>query len=173
MSTKRNRSGRSDNGGSSSSPGSSSSSGPSTRKPMVRRTYIERLLGKAEAMYSIGTDIAKMISGRGAPADIVTVAQEFVGVLEKYRRRFLALRDSGWLPPEPASKAEIKEGDAVSIAKKFLPKYDYIEGLAEGRTKLVAAKLTPKGGKGIDVLVKDAATNAPYGLIPKGHLIPA
>ena len=167
---KRNRSNRSSSGSSSDS---DASAGTPARKPHIRRTYIERLLGKAETLYSTGADIAKMINGRGAPAEIVTVAQEFVGVLEKYRERFFALRNSGWSPPESASKVEIKEGDTVSIKKKFLPKYDYIEGLSEGRTKLVAAKFTPKGGKGIDVLVKDAATGAPYGLIPKGHLDPA
>lgn len=169
--TKRNRSNRNDGGSSSS--GTAAAASTSTRKPMVRRTFIQRVLARAEIMYSTGADIAKMIAGRGAPDGIETVAQEFVTILEKYRERFFALRDSGWAPPEAASKADIKEGDTVTIAKKFLAKYDYIEGLAEGRTKLVAAKFTPKGAKGTEVLVKDAATSAPYGLIPKSHLIPA
>lgn len=172
MSIKRNRSGRSSSGDSSPASGLASSASTPTRKPRVHRTFIERLLGKADVMYSTGTDIAKMIGSRAAPTDIVVVAQDFVGILEKYRERFFALRDSGWSPPE-AAKTDIQEGDTVTIAKKFLARYDYIEGLAEGRTKLVAAKFTPKGSKGIDVLVKDAATSAPYGLIPKSHLIPA
>lgn len=161
----------SNRGSGSSSSGNDSDAPASTpaRKPHVRRTFVERLVAKSEDLYSVGAGIAKMIAGRGAPGDVEKVAQEFVGVLEQYRGRFFALRDSGWTLSEP-SKAEIKEGDAVMIMKEFLPKYDYIVGLAEGTTKLVAARVTPKGAKGADVLVTNAVTGAPYGLIPKGHL---
>jgi len=172
--SKRNRSNRSSGSSNSSSSSDSSASTTSVRKPRVHRTFIERLVAKAEDMYTTGTEIAKMIGGRGAPTDIETVAREFVPILEKYRERFFALRSSGWAPPETGAKIEIKEGDTVTIAKSAIAKYDFIEGLAEGRTKLVAVKFVPRGeGKIVDVLVKDAVTGAPYGLILKSILISA
>ena len=148
---KKNRGNRSENSGNSSA--GSGAAGPVSRKPHVRRSFIERLVAKSEDMFSLGADIAKMISGRNAPGDVEAVAKSFVSVLEQYHEKFIVLKDSGWAPAEAASKAEIKEGDIVTIVKSALPKYDFIEGLAEGRTKLVAVRFVPRGeGKVVDVL---------------------
>jgi len=167
MSKGKKNSSRGENGGA-----SSSVSGSVARRPMVRKTFLERLVLKADSMFSLGTELAKLLQDRSAPDEIVQIARDFVPVLEKYRERFFALRDSGWSPAERAPKVDFQEGDRVAVLKAHLPRYDYIVGLTDGTTKLVAAKFISRGesAKVIDVLVKDAATGAAYGLIPKSQL---
>ena len=150
----------------------SSSPGSAVRRPMVRKTVIERLVLKADSMFSLGTEVAKLLQDRSAPDEIVHIAREFVPILEKYRERFFALRDSGWVPAEKAPKKDFQAGDRVSVLKAYLPRYDFIAGLAEGTTKLVAERFVSRGKseKFADVVVKDADTGVVYGLIPKSHL---
>ena len=152
---------------------SAGSSGSAPRRSGVRKTFIELLVSKADAMYSLGSELAKMLLDRGAPDEITQKSHDFVPVLEKYRELFFALRDSGWTPAEKAPKKDFQEGDRVAVAKAHLSRYDFIAGLAEGTTKLVAAKFVSRGEstKFVDVLVKDAITGATYGLIPKSQLI--
>lgn len=154
---------------------SAGSSGSAARRPMVRKTFLERLVSKVDSMYSLGTELAKLLQDRSAPEEVTQIARDFVPVLEKYRERFFALRDSGWTPAERAPKVDFKEGDRVTVIKAHLPRYDFITGLADGTTKLVAAKFVNRGesARVIDVLVKDAATGATYGLIPKSQLVGA
>ena len=164
------RKSRSENGSA-----SAGSSGSTVRRSPIRKTFIERLLAKADSMFSTGTELSKMLLDRGAPDEITQKSHDFVPVLEKYREMFFVLRDSGWVPPEKAPMNDFKEGDRVAIVKAHLPRYDFISGLAEGVTKLVASKFVPRGagGKYVDVLVKDAVTGATYGLIPKSQLVGA
>ena len=143
------------------------------RRIGVRKTFIERLLAKADSMFSMGTDLAQMLQDRRAPGEVSGKALEFIPVLEKYREMFFGLRDSGWVPAEKSLKKDFQEGDRVMIVKDHIPRYEYIPGLSEGTTQLVAAKFIPRGGKYVDVLVKDAATGAAYGLVPKGQLVGA
>jgi hypothetical protein len=154
---------------------SAGSSGSTIRRSPNRKTFIERLLAKADSMVSTGTELAQMLQDRIAPSGIHDKALEFVPVLEKYREMFFALRDSGWVPPEKAPMKDFKEGDRVAIVKAHLPRYDFISGLAEGVTKLEVAKFVPRGegAKYVDVLVKDAVTGATYGLVPKSQLVGA
>jgi hypothetical protein len=149
-----------------------STSGVAIRRPRIRKTFLERLVFKADSMYSLGAELAKLLQYRSAPEEVVQIAREFVLVLEKYRERIFALRDSGWAPSEKASKVDFQEGDRVSVLKAHLSRYDFIPGLAEGSTKLMAAKFISRGksAKFVDVLVSDASTGATYGLIPKSQL---
>ena len=124
-------------------------------------------------MFSMGTDLAQMLQDRRAPGEVSGKALEFIPVLEKYREMFFGLRDSGWVPAEKSLKKDFQEGARVMIVKDHIPRYEYIPGLSEGTTQLVAAKFIPRGGKYVDVLVKDAATGAAYGLVPKGQLVGA
>ena len=170
MSKGKKNSSRGENGGA-----SSSVSGSVARRPMVRKTFLERLVLKADSMYSLGTELAKMLLDRGAPDDVTQKSHDFVPALEKYRELFFALRDSGWTPPEKAPKKDFQEGDRVMVTKLHLSRYDFIAGRADGTTKLVAAKFVSRGEstKFVDVLVKDAITDATYGLIPKSQLVGA
>ena len=154
---------------------SAGSSGVAGRKVGVHKTFIERLVFKADSMFSLGTELARMLQDRMAPGDVASKAQEFIPVLEKYREMFFGLRDSGWVPAEKSHKKDFKEGDRVMIVKEHLHRYDFISGLSEGVTKLVAAKFVPRGegAKYVDVLVQDAVTGAAYGLIPKSQLVGA
>ena len=160
----------SDHGQSSAGPAS-----PASRRQGVRRSFIERLLAKADSMFASGTELAKMLQDRMAPDEITHKAAEFIPVLERYREMFFALRDSGWVPAEKSHRKDFQEGDRVAIVKAHLPRYDFIPGLVEGVTKLVASKFVPRGegGKYVDVLVKDAVTGATYGLVPKSQLVGA
>jgi hypothetical protein len=162
------RKSRSENGSA-----SAGSSGLAVRRSPNRKTFIERLLAKADSMFSMGTDLAQMLQDRRAPGEVSGKALEFIPVLEKYREMFFGLRDSGWVPAEKSLKKDFQEGDRVMIVKDHIPRYEYIPGLSEGTTQLVAAKFIPRGGKYVDVLVKDAATGAAYGLVPKGQLVGA
>ena len=173
MSKGKKRSSGNVNGGSSAE--GSSGLGPSGRRPMVRKTLIERLLFKVDAMRSYGVELAKMLLVRGAPDEITQIAHDFVPVLEKYREKFLGLSGSGWVPAEKSPKKDFAVGDRVTVIKAQLPRYDYIPGLSSGNTQLVAEKFVNRGesAKFIDVLVKDASTGVPYGLIPRHHLVGA
>ena len=154
---------------------SAGSSGSVARRAGVRKTFIERLVFKADAMFSLGTELAKMLLDRGAPDEFTQKSHDFVPALEKYREMFFTLRDSGWVPAEKAPKVDFKEGDRVTVIKAHLPRYDFIIGLSDGTTKLVAAKFVNRGesARVIDVLVKDAVTGVTYGLIPKSQLVGA
>ena len=151
------------------------SSGAAVRKVGVHKTFIERLLAKADSVFATGSELARMLQDRMAPGDVASKAQEFIPVLEKYREMFFGLRDSGWVPAEKSHKKDFKEGDRVMIVKEHLHRYDFISGLSEGATKLVAAKFVPRGegAKYVDVLVQDAASGATYGLVPKSQLVGA
>jgi len=152
---------------------SSASSGLSVRKTAIRKTFLERLVFKADSMYTYGAELAKMLLDRGAPDEITQKSHDFLPALEKYRELFFVLRDSGWAPAEKALAKGFQEGEQVTIARKHLARYDFIAGLAEGTTKLVAAKFVNRGesSRYVDVLVKDAVTGATYGLIPKSQLV--
>ena len=170
MSKGRKRATRGENAATTSNPSDSE-----VRHRGVRKTYLELLVFKADSMYSLGTELAKMLIDRGAPDDVTQKSHDFVPALEKYRELFFALRDSGWTPPEKAPKKDFQEGDRVMVTKLHLSRYDFIAGLADGTTKLVAAKFVSRGEstKFVDVLVKDAITDATYGLIPKSQLVGA
>ena len=170
MSKGKRNSGRGENGGT-----SAGSAGSAVRRPMIRKTFLERLVFKADSMYTHGAELAKMLLDRGAPDEITQKTHDFLPALEKYRELFFALRDSGWVPAEKAPAKGFHEGDRVMVIGKHLPRYDFIAGLAEGTTKLVAAKFVNRGesAKVVDVLVTDAVTGATYGLIPKSQLVGA
>ena len=162
--------GRGENGGA-----SAGSAGPAARRPAIRKTFLERLVFKADSMYTYGAELAKMLLDRGAPDEITQKSHDFLPALEKYRELFFALRDSGWAPAEKAPAKGFQEGDRVAVIKAHLPRYDFIAGLAEGTTKLAASKFVARGKsvKVYDVLVTDAITGVSYGLIPKAHLVGA
>jgi hypothetical protein len=170
MSKGRKNASRNENGGA-----SSSAPGSAARRPVVRKTFLEQLVFKADSMHALGAELAKRLQDRSAPDEIIQMSRDFVPVLEKYRERFFALRDSGWIPAERAPKVDFQEGDRVAVVKAHWPRYDFISGMAEGATKLEAEKFVRRGksAKVIDVLVKDAVTGVTYGLIPKSHLVGA
>jgi hypothetical protein len=150
-------------------------SGPSIRKTAIRKTFLERLVFKADSMYTYGAELAKMLLDRGAPDEITQKSHDFLPALEKYRELFFALRDSGWAPAEKAPAKGFQEGDRVAVIKAHLPRYDFIAGLADGSTKLTAMRFIARGksAKVYDVVVTDATTGVSYGLIPKAHLVGA
>ena len=164
------RKSRSENGSA-----SAGSSGSTIRRSPNRKTFLERLVFKADSMYTYGAELAKMLLDRGAPDEITQKSHDFLPALEKYRELFFALRDSGWAPAEKAPAKGFQEGDRVAVIKAHLPRYDFIAGLAEGTTKLAASKFVARGKsvKVYDVLVTDAITGVSYGLIPKAHLVGA
>ena len=137
------------------------------------KSFVERMVSKTDSMFSLGTALAKMLRDRGAPEEIIRKSDSFIPELEGYREIFFGLRDSGWVPAKKSSRVEFRVGDRVTVCEEHLSRYSFIPGLEEGTAKLVVAGFVSRGegAKGEDVLVKDADTGAPYGLIPKSRLI--
>jgi hypothetical protein len=140
--------------------------------PRIQKTYLERLIGRSDSMYALGSELVRRLKDRNAPVDIISKAEAYIPVLEQFRELFFGLRDSGWVPVQRGSRQEFVEGARVGILKDQIERYSFIPGLAEGTVRLVADRLFERGTthKYVEVLVKDAETGAVYGLIPKRHL---
>ena len=137
------------------------------RKPRVKRSFVERLVGKAEDVFTMASEIAHDAEKRGAPDGVVQVMKGFVGLAEKYREEIFGLRNSGWAPADKAVKINLKEGVKVQIDPKFKDHYDYIPGLQQ----LLTISKVISAGKRTQYLVL-AEDGTPCGYVPKSHRLP-
>ena len=136
------------------------------RKPRVKRSFVERLVGKAEDVFTLTSEVAHDAEKRGAPDGVVQVMKEFVGLAEKYREAIFDLRNSGWAPADKSVKINLKEGVKVQIDPKFKDHYDYIPGLQQ----LLTISKVILAGKRTQYLVL-AEDGTPCGYVPKSHLL--
>lgn len=147
--------------------GTASASGG--RKPRVQRSFVERLVDKAETIFTKASEVALMSEKRGVPTATVTIAKEFVTLTEKYREAFYLLRASAWTPPAKASSIPIAAGAKVAIAPGSLATYSYIPGVTDGTARLVVTAVLQQG-KRVQVLVT-TEEGQPCGYIPRSHLV--
>ena len=133
-------------------------------------TLAERLLDKAEKVFTYAASVAEITAKRGAPADVVAASKDFVAQTEAWREKFFGLKSSGWMPSKSAAKSALTEGDEVAIVPEQREIYAYIPGLLEGTIKLFAGTILPGAkGKPTRVLVKSAEGQV-YGFVPNTHL---
>lgn len=137
------------------------------RKTHVKRSFVERLVGKGENVFAMISEIARNAEKRGVPNGVVQVMKEFVELAVKYREAIFDLRNSGWAPADKSVKIDLKEGAKVQIDPKFKDQYDYILGLQQ---QLVVSKVI-SAGKRTQYLVM-AENGTPCGYVPKSHLLP-
>jgi hypothetical protein len=145
----------------------SSSSSTGTGKKREVKSFVERLIVKADVIYARATEIALACEKRGVPSDVIRNAKEFIPLAETYRERFFALRTSGpdgtpWAPAAKGAVPQIKEGDKVAFKAEFRSKYAYIPGVENDTAVFVASKILPRGKRDIEVLLKDSEGH-PYG----------
>ena len=159
----KNKKGNKDKSGVDSSGTPASSGG---RKPRVKRSFVERLVGKAEDVFTLTSEVACDAEKRGAPDGTVRVMKEFVGLAEKYREEIFSLRNSGWAPADKSVKIDLKEGTKVQIDPKFKDRYAYISGLQQ----LLTISKVILAGKRTQYLVL-AEDGTPCGYVPKSHLL--
>lgn len=144
------------------------SAAPRSRAAHHHPTFIERLIGAADTIHAKATMLAAECVRKGVPEETTQVARDFIPVAEKYREVFFGLKASGWAPPANASQVTIAEGDKIAIRQEALADYDYIPGLAEGTTKLIAGPITV-AGKHVKVLLL-GEDGHPYGRATRSHL---
>lgn len=140
---------------------------PSGRKPRVKRSFVERLVGKVEDIFTLTSEVARDAEKRSAPDGVVQVMKAFVELAEKYREEIFSLRNSGWAPADKSVKINLKEGAKVQIDPKFKDHYDYIPGLQQ----LLTISKVILAGKRTQYLVL-AEDGTPCGYVPKSHLLP-
>ena len=126
----------------------------------------DRLCGKADTVYSMVGDMAKTLAEKGAPRVSIEAASAFVAEVEKWREIFFSLKNSGWAPATVDPKAAIVEGDPIQIRSEYLSKYAFIEGLADGTTKLVAGAVEQMSKLVCQVMLKDESGKF-YGYAPR------
>jgi len=151
-------------GGSEASP-----TGTTTRKPRVVKSFVERLIDKAQNIYTKASEVAQAAEKRGVPAATVHIAKEFVGLASHYRDTVVALRTSGWTPLTKAISIVIEVGSKVAIATESLATYSYIPGVTDGTAKLVVSAVIQQG-KRVQALVT-TEDGQPCGYIPRSHLV--
>lgn len=139
------------------------------RKPRVQRSFVERLVDKAETIFTKASEVALMSEKRGVPTATVTIAKEFVTLTEKYREAFYLLRASAWTPPAKASSIPIAAGAKVAIAPANVATYNYIPGVTDNTARLVVTAVLQQG-KRVQVLVT-TEEGQPCGYIPRSHLV--
>lgn len=140
------------------------------RKQRVTKPFVDRLIAKAEVIFSRSAEIALACEKRGVSREIVDDARVFLAAAETYREIFFGLRTSGWEPARKSVSVEIKKGDKVRVSSKpeILARYSYLPGGAT--TELVAKEVVARG-KSAEVLVATAAGDQVCGYIPRNHLI--
>jgi len=163
--------GRNASSSGSSAESSETSAAKPTRAPRAPRgTLPERLVGKADKVYSLVSEMGKEMAARGAPKDSSDAVTAFLGQVEVWREKIFALKSSGWVPSEKKGKVAIVEGDPIQIVSEHLARYSFIDGLAEGRVQLVAGAVVQVSRFQIDVMLKDAADGKFYGYAPRKFL---
>ena len=142
---------------------------PRSRAAHHHPSFIERLIAAADTVHAKASMVVEMCVKKGVPEETTQVARDFIPVAEKYREVFFGLKNSGWNPPAKASLVTIAEGDKIAIRPEAMAEYDYIVGLAEGTTKLVAGPVTVSG-KRVQVLLLNELNGHPYGRATRSHL---
>ena len=145
------------------------STAPRSRAAHHHPTFIARLIAAADGIFAKATMVEGMCVKKGVPEETTQIARDFIPVAKKYREVFIGLWDSGWTPPAKASLVTIAEGDKIAIRPEAMAEYDYIVGLAEGTTKLVAGPVTVLG-KRVQVLLLNELNGHPYGRATRSHL---
>jgi hypothetical protein len=138
----------------------------STRSPM--KPFVERMIGRAEVIYTKASEVELALEKRGAPAATTKIASDFIVMCERYREAFYELRASGWKPPS-AEGFNPQAGTRVSVGPKFLDLYAWIPGVTGGTADLVVSKVS-EGVRPLFLVASVDGTS--YGYIPKSHLTP-
>lgn len=151
--------------------GSAASAGSASgaRKPRAKRSFVERMVDKAEVIFAKASEVALASEKRGVPTATVLIAKEFVTLAEKYREAFFELRASSWTPPTKAISIAIEVGSRVAIAPASLATYSYIPGVTDNTAKLVVSAVLQQG-KRVQALVT-TEDGQPCGYIPRSHLV--
>lgn len=142
---------------------------PRSRAEHHHPNFIERLISAADGIHERAAKIAEMCVQKGVPEETTQVARDFVPTAEKYREVFFGLKASNWVPPAKASQVVIAKGDKIAIRPEAKVEYDYIKGLDDGTTKLVAGEVTVSG-KQVRVLLL-GEDGHPYGRASRSHLV--
>jgi len=129
----------------------------------------QRLRDRADKVYDMVAEISKVLADRGAPQEYVDVAAAFVSQVEGWRAMFMPLQLSGWEPFKAGDKVEISEGDKIQILPEHASRYSFIEGLAEGETKLVAGAVDQINKRAVQVMLKSEDGKF-YGYAPRQFL---
>jgi hypothetical protein len=145
----------------------SSSAATGTGKKRAVKSFVERLIAKANVICARATELALVCEKRGVPLDVTKNAKEFLPLAEVYRERFFSLRTAGpdgtsWVPSGKGAATQIKEGDLVAFRSEFRVKYAYIPGVEDDTAVFCATKILPRGKRDIEVLLRDAEGKA-YG----------
>ena len=157
------------------------------RKPMG--TVPERLVDKADHVYSIVNDALQLMVKRDVPSDVELATKACLSQVEAWREKIFGLKSSGWVPVEASASKDIVEGDHLRIAPDMRETYQYIFdalGVAPGEEDLVAG-LIVKTKRSSRVLVKKPAAGAPgeldglgqsthspeqvFGYVTRSHLV--
>jgi hypothetical protein len=162
----RDASDKSDKGGEQS--GTGTGTGIGTGRPSPMKPFVERMVGRTEAIYAKASEVALDLEKRGAPLAVVKVANDFVGECEKYREAFYELRVSGWKPVS-AEEFDPQAGTKVAINSKNRELYTWIPGVSDGTAALVVARVN-EGARPLYLV--GTADGASFGYIPKSHLVP-
>jgi hypothetical protein len=135
-----------------------------------RGTLVERMVAKADLIYTMITLSAKQVAEKNAPSDVIKAANDFVAQAEIWREKFFGLKTIGWNPVKAvADKGPVAEGDSITIASDQKEIYNFIDGLMDGTANLVAGTVLTSGKKQ-RVLVK-ARDGRAYGFVQRSHLV--
>jgi hypothetical protein len=156
------------------------------RKPMG--TVPERLVDKADHVYSIVNDALQLMVKRDVPSDVELATKECLSQVEAWREKIFGLKSSGWVPVEGSASKDIVEGDHLRIAPDMRETYQYIFdalGVVPGEEDLVAG-LVVKTKRSSRVLVKKLGDEVPgvddagqplrssdmvFGYVTRSHLV--
>lgn len=130
-----------------------------------------RLCEKSDKVHTMASDVLKQVTSRGAPQSVCEAAKAFLAQVETWRDAFFNLKSSGWEPSSKTVKEPIVEGDPIQIMPEHLARYAFIEGLAEGTTKLVAGSVDAVNKMLVQVMLRGEGEGGKfYGYCPRQYL---
>ena len=140
---------------------------PKTRKPRgLLPPLPQRLCDRASKVCVTAGEISTILAARGAPQEYVEAAATFATSATALKQAMDRLNESGWTPIRTGDKAEIVEGDPIKILDEHIARYFFIDGLAEGRVRLVAGSVDQINKRLAQVMLKDEAGKF-YGYCPR------
>jgi hypothetical protein len=156
---------------------SNTTTSPTTAAPpKPHRSLTERMVDKVQRSLALIKDVQSTLEKKKAPAENLLAISDTVVMGANLVDSITLLNLSGWKPSTKTSVKDLQEDDPIRILPDKLELYNYIPGLADGTTNLVAGKIIlGEGRRGAKVLLKVPSTNADlppqfYGYAPMSHV---
>jgi hypothetical protein len=145
-------------------------------RPKPHRSLTERMVDKVQRALKLIKEVGESLEKKKAPAQNLLDVSNAVVACDALDNSITLLNLSGWKPSTKTSVKDLQEDDSIKILPDKLELYNYIPGLADGTTNLVAGKIIlGEGRRGAKVLLKVPSTNADlpplfYGYAPMSHV---